>query len=800
MFNITQYSYYANGLIHVQTNPDNSTTTYIYDNNGNALSVTNSTTGTTTYTYNNIGWELSELTLSGNATNYVYDNDKNVIKATVNNSVTRSIYDGTSGKLIQEIYPSQYDSTKDGLNDATPTNTYRDSSVGDRNTYDQRGNVSTHIDSEGNETDFTYDYNNKVTKQVYTYSGAQTSQTTRYVYGYYNDQEMLTQQINPDQYSSAYDVLTFNTNTYSDSTVGDRYTYDTNGNMLTHTDPANKVTSYTYDNAGNRLTSTHPDGSVFTYDSTGKIVTEKYADGRTNTTNYNTDGTLSGVSNTNNHSTSYGYDSNSNVNQFTETFGSNVKSTSYTYDANGNILTVSVGGLLQVTYTYDANNQLTREDNVNQNQSIVYAYDTNGNMTTKTIYPYATGTLGTATTTNTYGYSQDGKNQLTSFNGNAITYDTNGNMQTYNGWTYTWQNTTLTGASNADNTISYQYNDNNIRTSKTVNGVTTNYTLDSNNNVTSETNGTDTIDYTYDSNGSLVYMTLNGTIYYYEKNLQGDIIGLVDSNNNEVVTYTYDSWGKLLSIGGSLASTVGVMNPYRYRGYRYDTETGMYYLQSRYYNPDIGRFISKDDPSFDQGTNAVSVNLYAYCGNDVVMYFDPTGSILKLNGTTTTINSIVGLLDQLDDGLICVKANLAQRLCGPSRYSLSDQLLSDIISSKYTCTINIISGSPPNNQGPGTSPNVNPTITFYTVFNPTIYTNNGSIIAPLFVVLAHELIHAWRRMSGVIDNITMTSYVVNKKTYYAPYEELQTVGIAGTYWVTEQKIEKEHGLSIRLIY
>ena len=134
-----------------------------------------------------------------------------------------------------------------------------------------------------------------------------------------------------------------------------------------------------------------------------------------------------------------------------------------------------------------------------------------------------------------------------------------------------------------------------------------------------------TVDYVYDSNGAPVYMTLNGTTYYYQKNLQGDIIGIVDSDNVEVVTYSYDAWGKLLSISGPLASTVGEANHLRYRGYYYDTESGLYYLQSRYYDPEIGRFISKDDPIFHEDETGVAANLYAYCDNNPIMNEDPSG-------------------------------------------------------------------------------------------------------------------------------------------------------------------------------
>ena len=87
---------------------------------------------------------------------------------------------------------------------------------------------------------------------------------------------------------------------------------------------------------------------------------------------------------------------------------------------------------------------------------------------------------------------------------------------------------------------------------------------------------------------------LNGTEYYYLRNLQEDIVGIVDAAGSLVVEYTYDAWGKLLSITGSLADTVGVLNPLRYRGYYYDTETGLYYLQIRYYNPEMGVMIYWD--------------------------------------------------------------------------------------------------------------------------------------------------------------------------------------------------------------
>jgi|GEM_PF-4390548 len=119
-------------------------------------------------------------------------------------------------------------------------------------------------------------------------------------------------------------------------------------------------------------------------------------------------------------------------------------------------------------------------------------------------------------------------------------------------------------------------------------------------------------------------MNLNGVEYYYVRNGQGDIIALIDANGNEVVTYTYDSWGNIISIDGSLKDTVGVKNPYRYRGYRYDEDTKLYYLQSRYYNPEWGRFVNADAIVGEIG-ELLSHNLFAYCINNPIMHIDPSG-------------------------------------------------------------------------------------------------------------------------------------------------------------------------------
>ena len=133
--------------------------------------------------------------------------------------------------------------------------------------------------------------------------------------------------------------------------------------------------------------------------------------------------------------------------------------------------------------------------------------------------------------------------------------------------------------------------------------------------------------YYYDSAANPVSMRVSGKDYFYVRNLQNDVIALIDDAGETVVEYKYNSWGKILSITGSKASTIGKTNPFRYRGYYYDEETGMYYLKNRYYDPEIRRFISVD--SYISGFNSTMCNVFCYCGNNPVSNRDPEGTFFK---------------------------------------------------------------------------------------------------------------------------------------------------------------------------
>ena len=322
----------------------------------------------------------------------------------------------------------------------------------------------------------------------------------------------------------------------------------------------------------------------------------------------------------------------------------------YTYDSRGNIKTISEGSTLKVTYTYDGLNQLEREDNAYLNKTITYQYDLGGNLTSVKEYACLAGLPLPATPNATYSYTygdNNWKDKLTAYNGNTITYDAIGNpLSYYNGYSFTWtQGRRLASASNGTNTISYAYNSNGIRIKKTVNNIVTNYTLDGT-KVIQETTGSDTIWYYYDESGTPVAFNLNSDLYLYTKNLQGDITGIVGTDGAAHVSYVYDAWGKVTaSVVGN--STVGASliakNPYLYRGYRYDAETGLYYLNSRYYDPQTGRFINADIIiCVQKGLKGNNLFEYAYNNPSNMMDDDGLDAIYISDRTKNTGLKILG--------------------------------------------------------------------------------------------------------------------------------------------------------------
>ena len=304
---------------------------------------------------------------------------------------------------------------------------------------------------------------------------------------------------------------------------------------------------------------------------------------------------------------------------------------SYTYDQFGNIVSVSQNGTVVESYEYDGLNQLIKVTNgANVTE---YAYDAGGNLTSVKL---------NGEVQDTYGYTDAGwKDLLTSFNGQAITYDEIGNPLTYrDGYQFTWQNgRRLASISHGNDSISYTYDPDGIRTSKTVNGTTTKYHV-MNGTLLGQTKGSDTIVFLYDEKGNKYGFDYNGTKYYYIFNVQGDVIGILNQSGSQIVSYQYDPWGKVLSVDGSEAFTIGQINPIRYRSYYYDTETGFYYLQSRYYDPTVRRFLNVDSQL--AGTAQVQgYNLFAYCLNNPIMMIDKTGNWPKwVDGVLTTLSGI----------------------------------------------------------------------------------------------------------------------------------------------------------------
>ena len=318
----------------------------------------------------------------------------------------------------------------------------------------------------------------------------------------------------------------------------------------------------------------------------------------------------------------------------------------YQYDQLGNVQQLQElnpnGSVKETTsYSYDPQSQLT-EAVSSVHGTWKYAYDEYGNIRKQT--------HGNASVSYTYGDAA-WADLLTAINGQRIAYEgqkyvassntvtgtakTGNPISYYNGarWTFTWKNgRELGAASNSNVNLQFDYDVDGLRTWKDVNGVRHQYTYASGRllrEAYTDNHVTYTLDFLYDHANRpymLHYSTVQGTVaasasYYYLLNLQGDVVGLTDANGKLVAEYDYGPFGEILDApnGG-----IGSRNPLRYRGYYYDTETGFYYLQSRYYDPALGRFINADSYA-STGQGFLGYNMFAYCGNNPAALSDHSG-------------------------------------------------------------------------------------------------------------------------------------------------------------------------------
>ena len=295
----------------------------------------------------------------------------------------------------------------------------------------------------------------------------------------------------------------------------------------------------------------------------------------------------------------------------------------YGYDDNGNIASATLNGKW-TGYTYDELGQLIQVNDHSDTRSgengttWKYTYDLGGNILKKERFAYADTTTPLETITYEYG-DANWRDKLTAVNGNDIAYDAIGNPLSDGTWTYTWQNgRQLQKMQKSGVTAEFVYNADGLRVQKTVNGVATKYTLHGK-NVVHMTSGTDELHFFYDAQNRPAVVVYNGVPYAYVKSLQGDIVAILDENGNAVVSYGYDAWGAPLWCTGELAETLGKVQPFRYRGYVYDEETGLYYLRSRFYNSSLCRFIDMD-------CLIHSGNTFAYCCNSPASMHDVCGT------------------------------------------------------------------------------------------------------------------------------------------------------------------------------
>jgi len=307
----------------------------------------------------------------------------------------------------------------------------------------------------------------------------------------------------------------------------------------------------------------------------------------------------------------------------------------YTYDLMGRIVKVqNTYSTIYTTYQYDKLGRLVRENNKELNKSFVILYNKNGNITGRIEGAYTEGSIyDTSFKTNIFSHSSTYTDELIKYNNQTVSVSQTGNITAIGSTNYTWSKGTLLSRVYKSSYAysNYYYDGMGFRRQKTVytNGttVTHNYQYDGSRILKETITGgsyAGTLDFIYLGN-QITGFTYKNKQYFFQKNLQGDIINIYDNTNTLVASYKYDAWGNCTITLDT--NSIGTINPFRYRGYYYDRESNLYYCNARYYNPEILRWMSLDSLEYLEEDRINGCNLYAYCNNDPVNYSDEYGYV-----------------------------------------------------------------------------------------------------------------------------------------------------------------------------
>ena len=625
----TKYTYDDQGLLLDTELPDQTVIQYQYDSRDRLESVTQADRSVT-YAYGEMN-DLTAIRHNGFCYGYTHDAFGNVLTTSIAGQTVRTnVYNPYNGSLKYILYPggraaaNEYDAYGKVVNSYIGTapdiqgGEITDRTITDSYLYYKDGAVARHTDYLGN-------------------------QITEYVY---NDAGLVVQSRTRTADSSREGGI--------DTESEMQYTYTATGKVgalsYREQDGVVKTSQYAYAKDELPIKDTLAGGGIQTksYDSLRRNSKTVYvpragiADGKRL---YTTVSFEKGKA-----SSSAYVGTTSLISRYVNKFGSSGKAVSsfqYTYDARQNVTSIAGLNGEKREYTYDVFGQVTSAvETYGDGTTLTYAYtyDAGGNLLTEVI----TDADGNAVT-HTYEYAQDWKDQLVRYDGQEITYAENqvGCPASYRGMTLTWDELQgkLTGISRDGKELArYAYASDGTRYEKTAGGHTTAYHYN-NGLLLSQTTDTEKLNFYYDSAGKVLQLgyqkkTETGwdteRTYFFARNAFGDIIAVYRNSDSKLMgTYEYDLWGRPVSMKEAAAGidtdNILELNPYRYRGYYYDAESGLYYLNARYYDPEARRFVNADDMEIlDIQENLYDKNLFAYCDDNPICRVDEYGNLWEL--------------------------------------------------------------------------------------------------------------------------------------------------------------------------